>query len=382
MKKQKLIICFLGNAESIHTLKWARYFADRGHEVYLISWTPFLKGYNPGEIKLIFLKEKIKTRIWPFNTLLNLPFYFFRLKKLIKKIKPDIVHAHYVTSYGILPALISFHPLVITAWGSDILITPKKFLPSRWTVKYALKKSDLITCDAEHMKKAMINLGADGSKIKIINFGIDTKIFIPGVKNEKLKEKFGILDCKSVISLRSLAKIHDIETLIKCIQYVKKEFPGVKFLIAGEGSEKERLKKIAISLSVFKNIIFLGKILYNEMPDYLNTADVYVSTSSSDAGIASSTAEAMACGLPVVITDVADNKSWVRNEEGGFLVPTKNPEILAEKIIYLLKNDNIRKEFGEINRKKIKKRNDYYKEMEKMEKIYYELIKTENYEKN
>ena len=102
--------------------------------------------------------------------------------------------------------------------------------------------------------------------------------------------------------------------------------------------------------------------------------DVYVSTSLSDAGIAASTAEAMACGLPVIVTDVADNKKWIDNGVNGFVVPVKDPKSLAEKIIYLLQNEDIRKKFGKINRKIIEERNNYYKEMEKMEDIYKELV--------
>jgi glycosyltransferase involved in cell wall biosynthesis len=83
----------------------------------------------------------------------------------------------------------------------------------------------------------------------------------------------------------------------------------------------------------------------------------------------------MACGLPVVITDFGDNRKWVEDGVSGFIVPLKDPESLAEKIIYLLKNEDVRKEFGTRNRKIIEERNNYYKEMEKMENIYIELIK-------
>jgi len=374
MEKEKLTIFFLGNAESIHMLKWAKYFADKKHEVYLISWVPFLKGYDPGRIKLYSLKEKMRTRIWPFNTLLNLPFYLFQLKNLIKKIKPDIIHAHYVTSYGILPALLGFYPFIITAWGSDILVTPKKFPPCKWSVKYTLKKADLITCDAEHMKKAMIKFGVKEEKIKIINFGIDTKKFTPGSKNEELKEKLRISKRKIIISLRSLYPIYDIETLIKAIPLVLSHFPKTIFIIAGEGFQKDELKNLAEELNVSGNIKFTGFIPNEELPNYLRTADVYVSTALSDGGISASTAEAMACGLPVVITDMADNKRWVIDGKNGFLIPAKSPQILAEKIIDLLKNESRGKKFGAKARETIEERNDYYKEMAKMENIYRELI--------
>lgn len=374
MQREKLTICFFGNIESVHMRKWVNYFSNYGHHVHLFSYKGQNKNYWKTNFKFHIIRKKIPIQIWPLNTLLNLPFIFFEIRKLIKEIKPDIIHAHYVTSYGTLAVLLGFHPLVITAWGSDILLTPQKFLPSKWAIKWALKKTDLITCDASHMKEAMIKLGAEESKIKIINFGIDTKKFSPGKKDEKLKKELGLAHYKIVISLRSLEPIYDIETLIKSVPAILQEISETKFIIAGTGSQEEELKRLSENLGVRENVKFLGQVPNEELPKYLRIADIYVSTSLSDGGIASSTAEAMACGLPVIITDTGDNKSWVRNEGNGFLIPIKNPKILAEKTIFLLKNETLGKEFGKENRKIIEERNDYYKEMAKMEELYLNLV--------
>jgi len=373
MENQKLTICFIGTAESVHMLKWAKYFSERGHNVHLISYKVPVAKYDIGRVNLYLIKKKFPIQIWPLNTILNLPFTLIRVKKLIKEIKPDIINGHYITSYGTLAALLGFHPLVNTAWGSDILVTPKKFLPCKWSVKYALKKADLITCDAEHMKKAMIKFGVKEEKIKIINFGIDTKKFTPGPKNEELKEKLGVSKKKIVISLRSLYPICDVETLIKAIPLVLSHFPKTIFIIAGEGFQKDELKNLAEELNVSGNIKFTGFIPNEELLNYLRAADVYVSTALSDGGISASTAESMACGLPVVITNVADNKKWVIDGENGFLIPAKSPQILAEKIIDLLKNEDKGKKFGAKARETIEEKNDYYKEMAKMEEIYKNL---------
>ncbi|HCJ67782.1 MAG TPA: hypothetical protein DHV62_10840 [Elusimicrobia bacterium] len=82
----------------------------------------------------------------------------------------------------------------------------------------------------------------------------------------------------------------------------------------------------------------------------------------------------MACGLPVIITDSGENRIWVENGKNGFLAPIRNPEILAEKIVYLLRNEEIRKKIGENPRKTIEERNNYYKEMEKMGKLYEKVL--------
>lgn len=150
--------------------------------------------------------------------------------------------------------------------------------------------------------------------------------------------------------------------------------PDAKFIIAGDGEQRDYLENLAMSLGVSDSIKFTGRIPNDELPRYIASSEIYVSTSLSDAGLAASTAEAMACELPVVITDFGNNRDWVKDGEGGFIIPTKNPAILAEQIVYLLQNQDVRKRFGKINRGVIEERNNYEKEMKLMEDIYFQLI--------
>ena len=185
-------ICFLAGANSIHSYKWVKYFAEKAHEVHWISLSPNI-FQDIKNVKFYLLKEY---SLKPLNILFNA----MRVRKLIKKIKSDILHAHYAGVNGVLGALSGFHPFILTAWGSDILIAPKSKIVKP-LIKFVLKKADLITCDAEHMKKAMINLGAESSKIKIIYFGIDTEKFTPRPKDENLIKELKIQDSPVVISL-------------------------------------------------------------------------------------------------------------------------------------------------------------------------------------
>jgi glycosyltransferase involved in cell wall biosynthesis len=344
-------ICFLAGANSSHSYKWVKYFADKGHQVHWISFKPNTQEKING---VSFYKI---TPPFPFN--------FFELKKIVKKIKPDIFHAHYAGVNGFVASLLNFHPFVLTVWGSDVLIAGKNFI-KKFFVKYALKKSDLITCDAFHMKETMIKMGIREDKIKIIYFGVDVKKFFPDLAGQK--------DGNKVISLRSFEPIYNIETLIKAIPLVVKEIPDVKFVLAGRGSEEENLKNLAKELGVLKQTEFVGLISQDNLPKYLKESSVYVSTSLSDAGLASSTAEAMACGLPVIITDFGNNKDWVKDGESGFLIPLKDYKFLAEKIIYLLKNSEERLKLANNARIVIEGKNNYYVEMLKMENFYLSLL--------
>jgi glycosyltransferase involved in cell wall biosynthesis len=362
-------ICYLADVGvgSIHGLRWANYFAKNGHEVHIISLRKPNNDIKDITLHVIKMRDtKIRIVRWIVNSLPIL----LQTKKLIKKIKPDILHAHCAYDYGVIGALSNFHPFVVTAWGSDILIGPKKSKITKYFTKFALKKADLITCNGENLKEAMIKMGKDSQKINIVYHGVDIGKFNPNQKDKKLKEELRIFDSSMVISTRRLEPIYDVETLIKAIPLVLKQVSDANFIIVNNGSQESHLKELAKSLGVWDSIRFIGWIQHNELPKYLASSDVYISTSLSDGGAVVSTLEAMACGLALVVTDSGDHRKWIRNGENGFVVPTKNSEVLAEKIIYLLKNEEQRKLFGKISRRIIKEKGDYYREMRKMEKLY------------
>lgn len=363
-------ICYLASATVVntHTHRWINYFAEHGWKVDLITWrAPAYSEIHPDiNVHRLLLPPHYIAR---YGALLEVAW-------LLKKIRPDIIHAHYLAHYGILAGLYSsllgFRPMVFTAWGSDVLVDAKGF--KRLLIKRSLRRADSITCDAKHIIKQLAELGADPDKIKLIYFGTNTRKFTRKQRSEKLREELGIFNAPAVISLRNLAPTYDVESLIMAIPLVLREVPEAKFLIAGDGNQKVKLKALAESLGVINSTKFVGFISNDELPQYLASSDIYVSTSPSDGGLAASTAEAMACGLPVIITDFGDNGKWVKDGVNGFLIPLKNPEALASKIIHLLRNEGDRRKFGQAGRKVIEEKNNYEKEMGKMEKIYEELI--------
>lgn len=150
--------------------------------------------------------------------------------------------------------------------------------------------------------------------------------------------------------------------------------PEAKFIIGGDGSQRLELETLVESLGVSSSVRFAGFIPNDQLPQYLASSDVYVSTSLSDGGLAASTAEAMSCELPVVVTDFGDNKEWVKEGINGFLVPLQDYQKLASRIIYLLRNKNDRIKFGQAGRKVIEGRNNFFVEMAKMEQLYKDLI--------
>jgi glycosyltransferase involved in cell wall biosynthesis len=350
-------ICYLAAADSIHSYRWINFFASRGHEIQWVSLVPSMEAarhLHPLEITSPAFKPGRVVRA------------VTEVRRLLRTAPPDILHAHYAGTYGVVAALSGFHPFVLTAWGSDVLMAGRSALAGPF-VRRALRRADVVTVDARHMADAVARYGVPGERIRIVFFGTDTAHFRPEARDEDLRRRIGT---PIVVSLRSFEPVYDVSTLIRSAPHVVREVPSVKFLMIGRGSQEPALRALAESLSVSAHVVFPGQLPAERLPGYLASADVYVSTSLSDAGLAASTAEAMASGLPVVVTDSGENRVWVADGENGFIVPTQAPEMLAERILDLLRRPDVRARWGRANRQIIVERNDYVREMGRMEEIY------------
>lgn len=352
-------LLFLAAADSVHSHRWIRFFADKGHEVHWVSLAPF--DEMPANMKTYDFSGGSKWRA----LLRAIP----AVRRLSLEIKPDILHAHYAGTYGVLGALAGWRPFVLTAWGSDVLMVGGERVrgaPVRW----ALRTADLITCDAYHMVEAMRRFSVNEKKMHLVFFGIDVERFSPGALDDEIKDRWSAHGRPVVISLRSLEPVYDIPTVLDAVQSVVKEIPEVLFVICGSGSEADALKDRAQSLGINRNVLFTGRYANPELPRMLRSADVYVSTSLSDAGIAASTAEAMACGVPVVVSNTGENDRWIADGQNGLLFAARDSDALAGALKRLLLDPELRSRLGRAGRDTIAERNSYRREMEKMEEHY------------
>lgn len=369
-------ICFVGNLGTIHTVRWLRYFAEHGVETHVLSVAdPAAAPLPDGVVVHEFHAPRAKIRAVSFAlaVLTVLP-RVWRARKILNEIKPDIVHAHYISDYALITAMTGFQPLVVTAWGSDVLIHPKKNRFLKWLVRYVIKRARLITCDAQHMKAALVNLGADAAKVEIIFFGTDTDKFHPRRRDMKVHTELGGDDsAQVVISLRRLEPIYDIPTLINAVPHVLKDLPRTRFVIVGSGSLLDSLKAQASDLSVIHAINFLGQLKEETLAGVVASSDVYVSTSLSDAGLSASTAEAMSSEVPVIISDVLENGQWVEHGVSGLLFKGGDPESLADCIVTVLKNNDLRRKLGQNGRQVINERNSLAGQMHRMHGLYENL---------
>jgi L-malate glycosyltransferase len=356
-------LCFLGDVRSVHVQKFVNYFS-KNHETHLISFDYI--GDSRVEPGIKFFKD-IGTHVHIIKKA-HMPISPFVVKSLIKSINPDLVQAHFVTHYGFLGAFSGVHPLVISAMGDDVLIHPFTNDAYYMLVTYALHDADFIICDGVNSMLTIIEFGIPKDKVSLIYPGIDMTLFRP---YEKVNCQNKIIFCP-----RGFDKIYDTDTLFSAMKIIYKQYPTVKFVLLGVGTEFERFKNLVIQSGMENVVQYLGHIPNNQLPQYLAFSDVSITTSLSDGGIPVSTIEAMACGVPVVSTDAGDAALWIR--DSGYVVNKQNPEMLANRVIELLNDDSKRLLFGAKARKIVERTQDYNLEMKKIENLYERLLKNDS----
>lgn len=324
--------------------------------------------FAPGDNLVTKIKKTLKNQAIFLKKLI----YF---KNVLKKIKPDIVHAGWVQDTGYITAFSGFHPFVLMPWGCDILTRPQMGKRQMWITKYTLSKADTIACDCGTVKEKIVELsGYDKNKIIIFPLGVDLSLFNPANFKDKLLKKLNWEDKKVVIITRTFEKIYGLNYMIEAIPQIIEKIPDARFIFCGDGTEKQNIEKMIEMLGISDYVYLAGVIEHNSLPVYLNSGDLYVTPSLSD-GTSVSLLEAFACAKPVVVTDIPANLELVKDGYNGLIAAVKNSKSLAEKIITLLENDDLRQSMGERNRAVVEEKFNWDKNFEIIERIYEKLVK-------
>lgn len=353
-------LCLFGDIQSVHVQRFAAHFAKR-HEVHLVTHTSGSSDTATAHEVGPYLPPTSMN----YQAVRQLLATVKKAKLVIRSIEPDIVHAHYLQDSGLFAARTGFHPLLVSAWGSDVLIHPFRSRPYRIITKYVLKKADRIHSVSKQLTEKMVGLGADERKIMTVPMGVDLDKFKPR-RNPVERENV-------VISTRSLEPIYNVGVLVRSAPLFLERVKDAKVVIAGDGELREDLETVARALLVSNRVEFIRKIEHAEMPNLLNSGRVYVSLSSSD-GASSSLLEAMACGLFPVVSDIPANRNWIEDGKNGFLVPLENPEILAKRIIQALEDDALVSSAMQKNIETVRKKAVWQDNMKLIEKAYVQLV--------
>lgn len=357
-------ILLLADPGSIHTIRWALSLSSRGLDISIFGLNAYSSAdYEKTDVKVYSARIKPNSFFSKLRYLTSI----VELRKTINKIKPDIIHAHYASSYGLLGKLSGFRPLVTSVWGSDVYDFPRQSPLHKLILKINLRAADQILSTSHAMAAETLKY-APGRSIEVTPFGIDLEAFYPANTNTQD-------ELIRIGTIKALNAKYGIGILIRAFAIVKnKSLLPLKLIIAGDGMEERRLKELTTELHIADSVEFLGKIPHQKVPELLNTFTIFCALSVDDSesfGVAA--VEASACEIPVVVSDAAGLGEVVKNGVTGIVVPKKDPVSAATAIETLLANKDLREAMGKAGRIRVKQLYEWKNNVAHMVYIYTEL---------
>ncbi len=310
----------LADGRSPHTLKWVRELCNY-FDLSLVT----LNGYDEQLLAYIdkehiyVVNESVNEAGGNFKLLLK----YFEIKKIVNALQPKYINAHYISSYGVLAALVKRKnlqlKLIQSAWGSDVLVTPFEGRIKRAFTKFALQYADLITSDSFYMSDKIIEISGTKS-IETFAFGLeDVDLNSEVQKDENL-----------IFSNRALSENYNVDAIIRW--FAGLENRDIELVIANDGVQREELKELSVSLGVAQQVKFVGFLTKEEQDALYKKAKYYISIPSSDS-TAVSLLEAMAFGCYPIVSNLPANREWIIDEcNGSFFVEDMPLPVVDENV--------------------------------------------------
>lgn len=333
-------ICFIAPASNYHTVKWSKWFSSYGHDVHVIS---FIDAEIPGAT-VHFIDAGVSVKDSDSKKLKYL-LHGRDVKKIVGEIKPDIVNAHYATSYGAVAALSGIKGYILSVWGSDVYDFPLKSPLHKALLKYSLKRAGHIFSTSQAMAEETEKY--TDKHIDITPFGVDMELFNP---------KRRIPDDSSFVigTVKTLDPKYGIDYLLKAGKIIRERRPDIplQIRIAGKGPREEEYKRLAKDLDIDDVTTWLGFIPQEQAAFEWANMDVAVVPSTLESeSFGVSAVEAEACCIPVIISDIPGLMEATEPGTTSIVVHRSNAEEIADAVIYLYDNPEERVRLGKAGRR-------------------------------
>jgi L-malate glycosyltransferase len=258
-----------------------------------------------------------------------------RFQALAGRFRPDAIHAGPVQTCGYITALSGLRPWLLMSWGYDMLVDADRDEEWRRATKFALERADLFFCDCEAVAQRAVEIAAfPAGRILKFPWGVDPAVFAPGDDTLSLRARLpGWSGATILLSTRSWEPLYGTSVLLEAFLRAYRVNPCLRLLLAGGGSEAEMAGRFVASQSLDAVVHMAGRIAPQDLPAWYRAADVYISCSYTD-GSSVSLLEAMATGLPAIVSDVPGNREWIAAENGRLAAPGE-PAEFARAILEL-----------------------------------------------
>lgn len=357
-------ILYFSLGYSTHDYRFLKAISDGGHEVFFVQ----LEG-NARQVEDRPVPPNVELVLWkggrgPFKWR-DLPKLVLDFRRLTKKIKPDLIHAGPIQTCAFIAILSGFRPILTMSWGFDLMDDIHK---SKWmerVTKFTLKRSTFFTSDAMVTRDKAVTYGMNPDKTIVFPWGVDLEHF--SQKTFNFQRSTFTLFCNRAWEAR-----YGVDVLARAFVKVAQERDDVNLLLLGGGSQGHLLRQIFQSGDVLDRVAFAGQISQTVLPEWYHRVDLYISPSHVD-GSSVSLMEALACGLPCLVSDIPANKEWVTEGENGWLFRDGDVNHLAEKILAAIARREILPEVGQASRRVAELRADWKKNAEALMKVYMSL---------
>lgn len=342
-------LCLLGDASHVHLRRWADAMRVRGWRVSTVSALPLAQ---PG-VEAIALPPVQRSTDWLWRV--------GAARRAIARLQPDLVHAHYITSYGYLAARAAGgRPLVMTAWGSDLLVTPAESPLKRWLTAWTLRQADAITGDSADLVEAARGLLGSQARATLLelHWGVELSRFQPA----PWADKPGF----ELVSLRSWSANYRVDLILRAVA----RLPGAVLHLLGGGPDEAALRQLAQSLGLGERAVFHGRLDDAGMQAVMARCKAAVSIPASDA-TSVSLLESMACGLAVVASDLPANRQWLPAEA---LVPVDDEDALVARLTRLRDDDAQAAAWAADNAARMQRDGSRDAQMDRADALYRELL--------
>jgi L-malate glycosyltransferase len=353
-------ICFISAGAFAHVGPYLDHFREAGHDVHFVA----LSSSPPRSVPVHDVGFGGPPA--PGRGKWKYPLSMLRARRVVRRLRPDVVHAHYATSGGLAGLVCGFRPTVVTAHGTDLTAGMRS--PAwRFLLKAVFEQAACVNTVSADLTRMAMELGVPRGKIAELSPGIETARFLAAPPSPPRGR--GPL---RLVCTRRLEPVYDPRTIVEALGIVKRERVGFRMTFAGAGPLRGELEALVERLALREEVAFIGEIEGGAMPALLNAHDVYLSASRAD-GTSLSLLEAMSAGLIPVVSRIPANEAWLEHGVGGLLHRAGDPADLAARLMELARRPELAASAAALNRAKVVAAGDRTTNMRRLGALYEEL---------
>ncbi len=348
---------------SPHDHRFLSALAETEHEVFYVRLQRGARQTEdrpvPGKIQQVLWAGGQKAFAWR-----DLPRLILDFRRLVKEIKPDLIHTGPIQTCAFIAVLSGFRPILTMSWGFDLMKDVERGAWWRFATRYTLRRSTFFTSDANITRDKAVFYGMAPDKTIVFPWGVDLDHFTPAsAADQETRPGF------TVFCNRSWEPNYGVDVLARAFVQVAKQHGDVSLMLLGGGSQGPAIRQILSNGGVLDQVTFAGQVSQKHLPRFYRMADLYVSPSHVD-GSSVSLMEALACGLPCLVSDIPANKEWVFDDQNGWTFPDGNADILAAKIQAAIEKRPTLPVIGKNARTTAEERADWKKNFKKLMTAY------------